>query len=291
MKKPAPLQSLPFAPSSAQKLGFEIINITSGNHLVPINKYHRHDFVEILWITQGQSTQLIDFQTYEVKSNELLIIPQGCVHFTPAPQHYEGKMLLFTKDVFTPEQHLHLQAFQVLNVFRANHLLQPASFVELLPYFQTLEQEYQTYIQQEDTPHQILLLQNLLFALLLKLEGIAQQLQPLAPVNPENSLFKSFTALVEQSYSTQHSVAYYVDSLHLTNKKLNQILSKQIGKTANEYITERILLEAKRYLCYSELSIKEIAFRLGFDDSHYFSRLFKKKTQKSPEVFRKSFVN
>lgn len=290
MKRTSPLQSIPFKPPNAQKLGFEMIDIGANYHLPVIDKYHRHDFVEILWVNRGQSTQVIDFQSYEVQHQEILIIPQGCVHFTPMPQNFEGKILLFTKEVFTPEQYKHLQAFRVLDIFHANHLLHPPNIAELLPYFSALEQEYQIYLQQKEASHQITLLQNLLFTLLLKLEGIAQQLHPPTLTHPEDNLFKTFTTLVEKHYPTQHRVAYYVEQLNITNKKLNQVLSSQAGKTANEYITERILLEAKRYLCYSDLSIKEIAYSLGFDDSHYFSRLFKKKTQQSPEAFRKSFV-
>ena len=66
-------------------------------------------------------------------------------------------------------------------------------------------------------------------------------------------------------------------------------MSEIMGKTTNEIIIDTIILEAKRKLCYSSLSIKEIAYDLGYDNPFYFSRIFKNKEKHSPEEFRKQF--
>ena len=62
-------------------------------------------------------------------------------------------------------------------------------------------------------------------------------------------------------------------------------------KTPNELIKNRLLLEAKRYLAHSELSAKEIAYKLGYEDEAYFSRFFNKHAGNTPIHFRKLYRN
>ena len=64
-----------------------------------------------------------------------------------------------------------------------------------------------------------------------------------------------------------------------------------MGKTPKEIINERILLEAKRFLVYSHLTIKEIGQDLGFEDPAYFVRYFKKNTETTPVEFREKYLS
>ena len=102
--------------------------------------------------------------------------------------------------------------------------------------------------------------------------------------------FQRFIKLVEHNYQQQNSLAYYTSELQITPRKLNEITKKLTGKTASNFLIDRIIMEAKRELCFGEKSIKEIAFGLGYESPYYFSRMFKKRTGVSPEHFRAEFA-
>ncbi|MCC8154772.1 MAG: helix-turn-helix transcriptional regulator [Tannerellaceae bacterium] len=77
--------------------------------------------------------------------------------------------------------------------------------------------------------------------------------------------------------------------LRLTSEELNTLCKEYAGVTAKQFLLDCKLTEAKRLLLYSNWHVNEIAFRLGFEDSSYFSRIFKKKTSLTPSDFLKKY--
>ena len=82
-------------------------------------------------------------------------------------------------------------------------------------------------------------------------------------------------------------VSFYIDLLNISEKRLNQATSNTFSKTPKEMINDRIIQEAKRYLTFTNKSIKEIGVSLNFEDPSYFIKYFKKITTKTPIEFRK----
>jgi AraC-like DNA-binding protein len=78
----------------------------------------------------------------------------------------------------------------------------------------------------------------------------------------------------------------YAAKMNITPNYLNALCRKKSGKSAGELIRQRILLEAKRLLAHSTMSISEIAFQLGFEDNSYFGRYFRRYTRLTPGEFR-----
>ena len=98
-------------------------------------------------------------------------------------------------------------------------------------------------------------------------------------------LLREFNRLVEQHYKEEHQVSAYAEMMNKSAKTLSNSFAAY-NKSPLNIIHDRIILEAKRQLYYSEISSKEIAFSLGFDDPSHFSRLFKKHTGESPTTFK-----
>lgn len=98
-------------------------------------------------------------------------------------------------------------------------------------------------------------------------------------------LLREFNMLVEQHYKEEHQVNAYAEMMNKSAKTLSNSFAAY-NKSPLNIIHDRIILEAKRQLYYSEISSKEIAFNLGFDDPSHFSRLFKKHTGESPTTFK-----
>jgi AraC family transcriptional activator of pobA len=99
-------------------------------------------------------------------------------------------------------------------------------------------------------------------------------------------IFRKFNILVEGNFRTEHSVNYYARLLNKSPKTLSNIFSLYNNKTPLQVIRERLLIEAKRLLYYTEKSVKQITYELGFEDPAYFSNFFKKHTALSPLEFR-----
>lgn len=95
-----------------------------------------------------------------------------------------------------------------------------------------------------------------------------------------------FRIMVEQHFKEQRQVGIFAQEMNITAGHLNELCKTRLGKSASEIIKERVLLEAKRSLLHSELSIKEIAYALNMQDPSYFTRMFKKGTGKGPQQFR-----
>lgn len=104
----------------------------------------------------------------------------------------------------------------------------------------------------------------------------------------ENNIIREFNYLVEQHFKTKHSVQDYADMLNKSSKTLSNLFGKISDKSPIQIIHERIAIEARRYLTYTDKSVKEIAYDLGFEDIQTFSRFFKKMEKQSPVDFKYS---
>ena len=99
-------------------------------------------------------------------------------------------------------------------------------------------------------------------------------------------IFRKFNLLVEGHYREEHSVAYYAQRLNKSPKTLSNLFSLYNQKTPVQIIQERIIIEGKRLLYYTNKSVKQITYELGFEDAAYFSNFFKRHTSLSPQDFR-----
>ena len=99
---------------------------------------------------------------------------------------------------------------------------------------------------------------------------------------------EQFMNLLEEHYLQHWTVDQYAEQLGLTCGRLNRLCQHYSGQNALEIIHERLLTEAKRQLIYTQLSAKEIGYKLGFKDPGYFSRFFSRKSGIAPGKFKAS---
>lgn len=236
----------------------------------------------------GTVRQEIDFDNYSIQKNQLVFIPKGAIHCETESENVEGYILLFKNDFFAKPMLEMIEAFTKYAIYQQKlvlHLSEKQS-KEFLKLAEVIEQEQ----NQDDHQNLIFILQNLLLVWLNKMESIAQQFTIQNSFINSGILFQKFIFLLEQNYISHKDVAFYCEQLNCTAKKLSQTLKEITGRTTNDIIIDTLLLEAKRNLCYTNLSIKEIAFQLGYENPFYFSRIFKSKEKLSPDEFRKQFA-
>lgn len=108
---------------------------------------------------------------------------------------------------------------------------------------------------------------------------------PVNILNTNLSKFAEFKLVVETSLTEQPSINAIAEKLALSPNSLYRIVKEYTGTSPKDYFINRLMAEAQRRLRYSNTSIKELAYELGFNDPDYFSRLFKKSTGKSASEF------
>ena len=106
------------------------------------------------------------------------------------------------------------------------------------------------------------------------------------PKSTKVDLLRSFNFLVEQHFKSEHSVSFYADQLFKSPKTLSNNFAK-LNRSPLQIIHQRIVLEAKRLLTYTDKTAKEIAYEVGFEDASHLSRLFKKYTSQAPSEFKR----
>src|SRR5690606_25734913 len=103
------------------------------------------------------------------------------------------------------------------------------------------------------------------------------------------SVFNKFEKILNVDFLNDKSASSYAKKLNISQKHLNRIVKIITGKTTKQIIADRVLLEAKRQLIYTDKTLTEIAITLGYTDYAYFSRLFKKSENMKPSDFRKQY--
>ena len=111
-----------------------------------------------------------------------------------------------------------------------------------------------------------------------------------------NDLLQNLEEIVDDYFNNKKSLTQGIPTVQLLAGKLNispsylsDLLRSLIGQSAQQYIHSKLLEKAKEKLSTTDLTVSEIAYELGFEHSQSFSKLFKKKTKRSPVEFRKSF--
>lgn len=135
-----------------------------------------------------------------------------------------------------------------------------------------------------NSKHQSDTLISYLYILIYELDSVLDTI----PVDvSQNPIFENFKILLFQDFLKQRSVEYYADSLNVTRKYLSEVIKKNSGKTASEWITEVVIQEAKVLLQNKSLTINQISDELNFQNQSAFGRFFKNHTGISPLEYRK----
>jgi AraC-like DNA-binding protein len=250
---------------------------------------HRHNFYQIFYFEKGGGTIEVDYEEIEIHDNSIYFVSPGQIHLLNHSGNAKGYVIYFSREFYSlsPIDNENLLDLPFLN----NNVSLP--FIQLDEDKELEIQLLCKWIYKEFNNKQSSnpVLWSYLYLILLRSK------QYYIPVNGEKrSFYKAtgvllkFKRLIEENYRVKQSVQDYVDNLNVSSELLNDECKSVLGKNASELISDRIALEAKRLLIYSELSNKEIAFFLNFNDPSYFSRFFKKKTGSTPKDFRKVLV-
>ena len=250
---------------------------------------HRHNYYTIIFIERGKGTHFVDFTEYVVEDNTLYFILPDQMHQMKLTEVPRGWVMIFTEEFLIansiPDKLINdIYLFNdygqspplALNEAQMNVYL---SLVTQMEQFSSSLEKYT--LEAIGSLVKLFLIQSNNHCSLYKQNN--PQL-----IETTNHLLRSFKRLLNEHYSTKHMVSDYADMLAVTADYLNKTVKGITGKSAKEHIQSKIATEAKRSLIFTNLSGKELAYELGFDESAHFNNFFKKTTGFTPSEFRTS---
>jgi AraC-like DNA-binding protein len=221
---------------------------------------------------------LIDFREYTVTDIALACVLPGQVHLGVEMNNVSGWLLgidsLFVKDEWK-------ESLETVLV-SGNTLVPDTETLEELKFAFSLLNRKIHAANHSTAQHAA----TLLIGMIAELYG--KRLPPISGKRPATVTLQ-FKSLLAQHLKTVKSPAQYASMLHISLPYLNEAVKSVTGFPVGYWIQYAITLEAKRLLFYTEKSIKEIAFELGYNDNAYFTRLFTKASGMSPVQFRANY--
>lgn len=248
---------------------------------------HRTNFYHIFWVTAGTPVHTVDFMPIAVQPNSLLFVNKNRVQLFDHSHEYDGQVLVFT-DAFFNRTPLDSQLLRNTSLFTNLLSIPLVRLDQALTDLRLIWQQLQHELEQPADSSQAQVLRNLLQNLLLLADRERHRQTPaqLAKgIDLDHTL--RFTDLLEEQFSRFRSVRQYATQMSITERRLQQATTAALGKTPKQIINERSVLEAKRLLVYTNQSIKEIGFLLGFEEPTNFIRFFHLLAGQTPADFRR----
>ena len=262
----------------------EVLRNTSRS--IPPNKWSYH---RIGLIKKGSGELITGIYKYTAVKNTLVVIPSRVITSSKKwTMDMEGYFLLFNMDFFLKSNFPHqlIESKKILNssVQPYVHLTNEQA-KEVEDIFETILKENES----NDNYKKELIALKIIELLILSERLFEEQLH-LKENLPAVDIIKKFTDLLESNFAKERSVGFYASELSVHPNHLNLLIKKHTGMTAKESIQNRLLLETKYLLHSTNLYIKEISNKVGFNDPNYFTVFFKRFEKISPGHYRSSFV-
>jgi len=256
-------------------------NYQRSDFLVP----HRKDYYFLVFVKKGSSRHWIDMTPYTLQPNTFYFTVPQQVHLKEESEPLTGTSISFSRDFLAADNSHSLKELPIIRNPHNGHvlLLNDADivFIEDL-----LHKLYTEYHSKNEWQHPMLL--AYMRVLLIYLSRLYTEQFSNAEPSQSRLLLRNYLLQVEKGYKELHEVAAYADALHISAGHLSEVVKEQSGKPAIAHIHERLLLEAKRLLLHSDISIKEMAYQLGFEDASYFNRFFKRLAGQTPMQYREA---
>lgn len=243
-------------------------------------RVHRHDHFELFWL-EGAGAHFNDFQEYRLTGRSLVLVTPGQVHGWPRWQGLRGTMVGFQGGFCGDGNASPL--IDLLDAKRTPVLRAGRDDARQLDRWMTL------LAQECDArrPDWVNVARHVVpLVLLWRRRMLGKNASDGASSRRASELMRGFSAALEREISAAKTVADYARMVGVTPGHLNDTVRAHTGRSAGEVIRERVVLEARRLLLHSTLSVGEIAYQLGFEDPSYFARFFRRATRRAPREFR-----
>lgn len=250
-------------------------------------KPHFHEFFQT-YLLQGKATVMLDFQEFRTRGAAAFFISPGQVHTVRPERGLQGVTVSFTQAFFDddapPPSRLLELPFFFPDEARPWLQLRSGEVPEIEALFRNLRQEYDRALPDAEE-----VLRATLRLVLLRLARLHGRASPERKSTRGMTIMRQFYGELEKRFRQETEIGAYASLLGITRNHLNDVVQEQTGHSAGDLIRRRRLLDAKRLLYHSKMSVSEIGYALGFEDPSYFSRFFRRYEGMTPTDFLKEF--
>lgn len=240
---------------------------------------HRDDYHLFFLQEKGTTSIEIDFQKHKIKPLSVIYIHPNQVHRMIVFENVTLSFLVINNEYLNAE---YLQLLEEIAPAKPLSLKQET--------FSVISETVSLCIKFSERKNEKLyhsLLKDSCNALVaLVVSQYLEQTKSTDKLSRFEIVTKAFKALLERNFTTAKKPTEYAQQLNISTAYLNECVKNTTGHSVSHHIQQRIILEAKRLLCHSDKSVKEIASELGYDDYPYFSRLFTKVMGMTALAFR-----
>ncbi|WP_430906570.1 helix-turn-helix domain-containing protein [Maribacter sp. 2-571] len=262
-----------------------VFTLTNFNCEPSMQLLEKKGFYKILWAKERDTTIIVDGYRMELLKNQVVFCtPLNIMELT------KGSGLLaivFNREFYCIRDHdQEVSCYGFL--FFGSSLPPVVSLSEKeIKSFEALFFMFREEFETKDSI-QGEMLRVLLKRMLIKATRMIKKDQHATPLQtPQYDLVRQYHVLVEQHFKEKHTVSDYAELLFKSPKTLSNLFKKTGDSAPLKIINERIMLEAKRLLFYSDKTAEEIGYELGFNEAAHFSKFFKNQTGVPPATFKK----
>ena len=284
------IRELRFNNPRLAKVGVEVLSLVELRQRlndVLLSTPQRVDFHHVLLLEKGSMSHMVDFVEYKLNPGALLLMRPGQVQQWRLWRDAEGMVLLIA-DAALPPASARLDvsvALLSLPEWPTVMELTPSAFSKAQGQLRVLREDLSVFVGLDV---EVALIRHELMAMLLRL---AREL-PLhgrdRAATREEALHALFVQELESNYMHRWSVLDYARRLGYSESALARACVTAVGRTAKEIVDRRIVLEAKRLLVHSPMTVVEIGYRLGFTQATNFLKFFKRSEGCTPVEFRRA---
>lgn len=238
----------------------------------------------LVYCISGNLNITIDENKFKLTGGQVITVTSGQIHFMNKRTKAKAYVLEFALDFFCKNDN------DIELIFH-NGLFCHFAMNEVIAVNKTVIEEQLKHIKNEllKKPYQYLISIHSRIELILVCINRAK-LKRGDEIWKPDALFLKFLEAVRHNFKHNYTLAQFAKMLATTEIKLNELAKLHAGKTAQNVIYGLVASEAKRLLIYGDLSVKEVAYQLGFNDPFYFSNFFKKQTTLSPKLYKETFA-
>lgn len=244
------------------------------------NEVHRDEYYIFLLIESGAAKFTLDFEEVQLHEHSVFYVRPGQVHFPSLVKDIKGWFLAIdTMLINNDYKALFEEQFSIQQCICINPVTLKAIGETALLLKSALDSE-------KHFSNNIALNLSNVFIGIIAQQYATQQQNLLSSKSKTESIAHQFKKALSANFLTTKSPSQYAQLLNYSLSHLNQSVKTATGFSVSYWIHQQIMLEAKRLLYYTNMDIKEIAYKLGYEDHTYFSRLFSKTVGLSPRAFR-----
>jgi AraC-like DNA-binding protein len=285
------IRTVAYRVRKSYELDMEIIPADALRRRVPqdvLRKPERIGFYMFIFVTSGDFHHLVDSEHYRCDAGTSLLIRPGQIQQYDMDHDWTGWIVMFRPQFLLPDEGStplnEMAVMRHLDTLPAHLKLEPVELEAVTEVVQRLHADAMVFSPRVER-HALMRVQ--FQALLVRLHLIQRHQAIEPPKTIKTDRFALFRDAVEANFHRTRSVRDFARQLQCSERSLNRAAFASVGMTAKSFLMQRILLEAKRLLIYSALSISEISYQLGFDEPTNFGKFFSHDVGESPSAFRR----